>query len=159
MELFAADGHDAGGCERVTGKSGMRPRYLEAFETIRIDNLHGDRIISEYTPDGRTSETVFALRGQSPGIKVGTSIVLLSRTETASEPSPAAHVSYRDFHEAGAEERRQALLDSLGTDTDSELALEPDTRLGLPFKPMTVTNKWFDWPALPDLFPVSFPGR
>ena len=25
MELFAADGHDAGECERVTGKSGMRP--------------------------------------------------------------------------------------------------------------------------------------
>ena len=23
--VFAADGHDAGGCERVTGKSGMRP--------------------------------------------------------------------------------------------------------------------------------------
>ena len=36
--------------------TGMRERYLEAFETIRIDNLHGDRIISEYTPDGRTSE-------------------------------------------------------------------------------------------------------
>ena len=30
MELFAADGHDAGGCERVTGKSGMRP-----FKCIR----------------------------------------------------------------------------------------------------------------------------
>ena len=32
MELFAADGHDAGGCERVTGKSGMRPaaRFLLA---------------------------------------------------------------------------------------------------------------------------------
>ena len=28
MELFAADGHDAGGCERVTGKSGMRPQAL-----------------------------------------------------------------------------------------------------------------------------------
>ena len=28
MELFAADGHDAGGCERVTGKSGMRPSLL-----------------------------------------------------------------------------------------------------------------------------------
>ena len=28
MELFAADGHDAGGCERVTGKSGMRPTRL-----------------------------------------------------------------------------------------------------------------------------------
>ena len=29
MELFAADGHDAGGCERVTGKSGMRPYELK----------------------------------------------------------------------------------------------------------------------------------
>ena len=28
MELFAADGHDAGGCERVTGKSGMRPTAI-----------------------------------------------------------------------------------------------------------------------------------
>ena len=34
----------------------------------------------------------------------------------------------------------------------------PDVRLGLPFKPMTVSENWFDWPALPDLFPVSFPG-
>ena len=31
MELFAADGHDAGGCERVTGKSGMRPRKMVCF--------------------------------------------------------------------------------------------------------------------------------
>ena len=33
--------------------TGMRERYLEAFDTIRIDNLHGDRIISEYAPDGQ----------------------------------------------------------------------------------------------------------
>ena len=59
--------------------TGMRERYLEAFDAIRIDNLHGDRIISEYAPDGHTSETVFALQGQSPGIKVGTSIALLSK--------------------------------------------------------------------------------
>ena len=138
--------------------TGMRERYIEAFDTIRIDNLHGDRIISEYAPDGRTSETVFALRGQSPGIKVGTSIVLLSRTGTTGGSSPAAHIRYRDFHQARAEERRQALLDSLGTDADTDSALEPDVRLGLPFKPMAVSDQWFDWPALPDLFPVSFPG-
>ena len=35
MELFAADGHDAGGCERVTGKSGMRPSRL-VFWTHRV---------------------------------------------------------------------------------------------------------------------------
>ena len=60
----------------------MRERYLEVYDSIRIDNLHGDRIISEYAPDGHTSETVFALQGQSPGIKVGTSITLLSKPES-----------------------------------------------------------------------------
>ena len=35
MELFAADGHDAGGCERVTGKSGMRPAAF-ARELARL---------------------------------------------------------------------------------------------------------------------------
>ena len=57
--------------------TGMRERYLEAFDAIRIDNLHGDRIISEYAPDGHTSETVFAIQGQSPGIRVGTAILML----------------------------------------------------------------------------------
>ena len=140
--------------------TGMRERYLEAFDEIRIDNLHGDRIISEYAPDGRTSETVFALRGQSPGIKVGTSIALLSRHRTADGNSTSARIHYRDFHQAKAEERRQTLLDSLDADDmDSDHSmLVPEVRLGLPFKPMAVDEQWFDWPALPDLFPVSFPG-
>ena len=140
--------------------TGMRERYLQAFDAIRIDNLHGDRIISEYAPDGRTSETVFALRGQSPGIKVGTSIALLSRSGTSANTSTGGGVRCRDFHQARADERRQALLDSLddaGIDTGYS-ALEPNLRLGLPFKPTAVSEGWFDWPALPDLFPVSFPG-
>ena len=36
--------------------------------------------------------------------------------------------------------------------------LEPDIRLGLPFKPIAVSEDWFGWPALPDLFPTSYPG-
>ena len=140
--------------------TGMRERYLEAFDAIRIDNLHGDRIISEYAPDGRTSETVFALRGQSPGIKVGTSIALLSRTGTAADTTTVKRVLYRDFHQARAHERRQSLLASLDTsDIDAGYStLGPDLRLGLPFKPMSVGDEWFGWPALPELFPVSFPG-
>ena len=32
-------------------------------------------------------------------------------------------------------------------------------RLGLAVrKPMAVSEHWFDWPTLPDLFPVSFSG-
>ena len=140
--------------------TGMRERYLEAFDTVRVDNLHGDRIISEYAPDGRTSETIFALRGQSPGIKVGTSIALLSKTQAASRPSTTGRLLYRDFNQARAEERRQALLDCLDTTKlDSGYSpLVPDVRLGLPFKPTAVSADWFDWPTLPDLFPASFPG-
>ena len=140
--------------------TGMRERYLEVFDAVRIDNLHGDRIISEYAPDGRTSETVFALRGQSPGIKIGTSIALLSRSGIDSDTPEGKRILYRDFHQAKADERRQALLDSLddaGIDIGYS-SVDPNLRLGLPFKPMAVSEHWFDWPALPDLFPVSFPG-
>ena len=140
--------------------TGMRERFLDVFDAIRIDNLHGDRRISEYAPDGRTSETIFAIQGQSPGIKVGTSIALLSRSGAAINTSVSGCVQYRDFHQAKADERRQALLKSLDTseiDAGYE-RLEPDLRLGLPFKPTPVSEDWFDWPALPDLFPTSFPG-
>ena len=140
--------------------TGMRERYLDVFDAVRIDNLHGDRIISEYAPDGRTSETVFALRGQSPGIKIGTSIALLSRSGIDSDTPEGKRILYRDFHQAKADERRHALLDSLddaGIDTGYS-SVEPNLRLGLPFKPMAVSEHWFDWPTLPDLFSVSFPG-
>ena len=140
--------------------TGMRERYLEAFDAVRIDNLHGDRIISEYAPDGRTSETVFAIRGQSPGIKIGTAITMLSKSGAPAAPSRGKHLRYRDFHQAKADERRQALLDSLDAHViDSGYTeVRPNLGLGLPFKPMAVSDGWFDWPALPDLFPKSFPG-
>ena len=138
--------------------TGMRERYLDAFDAVRIDNLHGDRIISEYAPDGRTSETIFAMQGQSPGIKVGTSIALLSKVSESTAADK--RVLYRDFHQARASERRQALLDSLdasGIDT-GYLPLDCNLSLGLPFKPMAVSDGWQEWPALPELFPTSFPG-
>ncbi len=139
--------------------TGMRERYLEAFDAIRIDNLHGDRIISEYAPDGRTSETVFAIRGQSPGIKVGTAITMLSKLP-GGVASSDSQVQYRDFQQARADERRRALLESLDAPCiDSGYSqLSPNLQLGVPFKPMAVSPDWFEWPALPHLLPVSFPG-
>ena len=104
------------------------------------------------------TRNIFAVRGQSPGIKVGTSITLLSKIPTGS--STGKRVLYRDFHQARADERRQALLDSLEAPSiDSDYStLEPDLQLGLPFKPLAVSENYHDWPALTDLFPVSFPG-
>ena len=140
--------------------TGMRERYLEAFDVIRIDNLHGDRIISEYAPDGRTSETVMAIQGQSPGIKVGTAITLLTRTGGLTAATGNHRILYRDFDQAKAGERRQSLIDSLdAAEIDAGYtAIEPDLELGLPFKRIAVSDDWAGWPAVPDLFPESFPG-
>ena len=140
--------------------TGMRERYLESFDAIRIDNLHGDRIISEYAPNGRTSETVFAIQGQSPGIRIGTAITLLSKSGANSEANTYGRLLYRDFHEARAEERRAALLDSLDAPSmdSGHIEIQPVFDIGLPFKPMAVSPDWSEWPSLPDLFPISFPG-
>ncbi len=140
--------------------TGMRERYLEAFDAIRIDNLHGDRIISEYAPDGRTSETVFAIQGQSPGIRIGTAIALLSKSGSAADRDSDGRILYRDFHEARAEERRTALLNSLDAPVMNSgyTEFQPHLEIGLPFRLMAATRSWSEWPSLPDLFPKSFPG-
>ena len=137
--------------------SGMRERYLEAFSSIWIDNLHGDRIISEYAPDGRTSETIFAVQGSSPGIKVGTAISLLVSKKQEASP---ARLLYRDMDHARADERRAALLASLENEPAGSqyTELKPELDLGLPFKPRLVGESYLTWPLLPELFPVSFPG-
>lgn len=136
---------------------GMRERYLEVFDKIWIDNLHGDRRMSEYAPDGRVSETVFARHGQSVGIRVGTAIALLARTGPHGK---GAELLYRDFDEARAEDRRAALVKSLDAcDSDDCFErVEPLAELGYPFKPRQTGAGYLDWPKLPDLFPVFFPG-
>lgn len=134
--------------------TGMRERYMEVFDRVWIDNLHGDRIISEYAPDGRTSETVFATGGQSPGIKIGTAIALLARMAGGG----VAKIQYRDWQEARAAERRSALLASAATATPPYVEVAPELKLGLPFKPRSVAKGYLSWPTVPELFPVSFPG-
>ncbi|TAM54403.1 MAG: DNA methyltransferase [Acidobacteria bacterium] len=137
--------------------TGMREHFLDAFDRIWIDNLHGDRIISEYAPDGRTSETVMATQGFSTGIKVGTAIALLARR--GPEKCNGAEILYLDRDEARAADRRAALLASLGSETPSALVpLEPVARLGFPFKPRTFASDYLFWPLLTELLPVSFPG-
>ncbi len=96
--------------------TGMRERYLDAFDTITIDNLHGDRIISEYNPEGQTSETIFAVRGTTQGIKVGTAIATLVR-RSDHDASTQAQILYRDLHQAREADRRAALVASLDQST------------------------------------------
>ena len=131
----------------------MRERYLEVFDQIWIDNLHGDRIISEYAPDGRTSETVFAMRGSSPGITIGTAISLLSASPEARNGPHS--IFYRDFDAARAEERRVQLLASLkeskANASQQYQKLVPLVELGLPLKPRTTLKSYLAWPLLTSL--------
>ncbi len=139
--------------------TGMRERYLGAFDRLWIDNLHGDRRISEYAPDGRTSETVFAMEGTSPGIRIGTAISLMLVKENR-EAAGQAEVLYRDFDQARATERRAALLDSLvGQELISEYrCIQPVLAIGLPFKPSTTDEAYCTWPLLTEVFPTFSAG-
>lgn len=140
--------------------TGMREHLLEVFDKIQVDNLHGDRIISEYAPDGRTSETVFARQGFSPGIKVGTAIAFMIRRQ-ASHEKRKCELYYRDMDHARAAERREALLASLQKGhrpARPYKKITPLLALGLPFKPRAVGKSFLSWPALPQLMPISFPG-
>ena len=53
--------------------TGMRERYLEAFDAIRIDCLNGDKYkTGKVTPDGRPDPSIFSTEGDPVGIQVGT---------------------------------------------------------------------------------------
>jgi predicted helicase len=60
--------------------TGMRERYLEAFDSIRVDCLNGDKYkTGKLTPDGKPDPSVFSTERNREGIQVGTAIAPLSR--------------------------------------------------------------------------------
>ena len=134
--------------------TGMRERYLEAFDAIRIDCLNGDRYKTGKTaPDGSPDPSIFSTPGDPVGIQVGTAIATLVRN---AEHTRAESVGFR--HLWG-----QAKLTDLTETAESEPAalyetVEPVLPLGLPFAEVAVNRSWSEWPSLPDLFPKSFPG-
>ena len=134
--------------------AGMRERYLEAFDVIRIDNLNGDkRKTGKTTPGGAPDPSIFSTPGDPVGIQVGTAITTLVRK---ADHNPAKEVGFR--HLWG-----QAKLSDLTATAEvpaGELydSMSPDLALGLPFVPTTVSKSWPDWPSLIDLFQTSFPG-
>ena len=133
---------------------GMRERYLDVFDVIRIDNLNGDKYrTGKVAPDGSPDPSIFSTPDDPVGIQVGTAVTTLVRK---AEHAPAADIGFRNLW-------GQAKLETLTETAEAELvalyeALEPVRPLGLPFAPLAVSRDWFDWPALPDLFPTSFPG-
>jgi hypothetical protein len=134
--------------------TGMRERYLEAFDAIRIDCLNGDKYkTGKVAPDGSPDPSIFSTDHNREGIQVGTAIATLVRRK---DSTPCTSVQFRNLW--GRDKRRQ-LLDS-AEDAPGELyeTIAPNLALGLPFAETTVSESYFDWPALPALLPTSFPG-
>ena len=73
--------------------AGMRERYLDAFDTIRIDCLNGDKYkTGKITPDGSPDPSIFSTPGDPVGIQVGTAITTLVRK---ADHRPAGTVGFR----------------------------------------------------------------
>ena len=134
--------------------TGMRERYLDAFDAIRIDCLNGDKYkTGKVAPNGTPDPSIFSTPSDPVGIQVGTAITTLVRK---GNHAPATEVSFR--HLWGQTKR-----ETLGETAEAEPTalyetIEPVLPLGLPFAPATVSEGWSDWPTLSDLFPRSFPG-
>ena len=134
--------------------TGMRERYLDGFDAIRIDCLNGDKYkTGKVAPDGSPDPSIFSTAGDPVGIQVGTAITTLVRK---ADHAPAEAVGFR--HLWG-----QAKPAELVTTAEMEPGalyegVKPVLPLGLPFVRTVVSDAWFDWPSLPDLFPVSFAG-
>ena len=134
--------------------TGMRERYLEAFDAIRIDCLNGDKYkTGKTTPEGDPDPSIFSTPGDPVGIQVGTAIATLVRK---SGHKPTQKIGFRNLWGSA----KLAELAETSETRPGELydISEPNLPLGLPFSPTMMNAGWPGWPALPELFPTFFPG-
>ena len=134
--------------------TGMRERYLEAFDAIRIDCLNGDKYkTGKTTPDGDPDPSIFSMPEDLVGIQVGTAITTLVRKD---DHAPTGTIGFR--HLWGQTKREELTASALAEPEALYDSFEPSLPLGLPFTRMAVSDGWHKWPLLPELFPASFPG-
>ena len=134
--------------------TGMREHLLREFDAVRIDNLNGDRYrTGKVTPDGDPDPSIFSTPADPVGIQVGTAITTLVRR---AEHAPAETVGFRNLW---GQSKREELTETAESKPDALYdEVSPVLPLGLPFASVAVAEGWHEWPALSDLFPVSFPG-
>ena len=134
--------------------TGMRERYMEAFDVIRVDCLNGDsRKTGKVAPDGSPDPSIFSTPDDPIGIQVGTAIATLVRKP---DHAAAGEVGFR--HLWGQSKCADLTATADAAPSALYAGVDPRLPLGLPFVPTAVSDDWFDWPSLPELFPVSFPG-
>ena len=109
--------------------TGMRERYLEAIDAIRIDCLNGDKYkTGKAAPDGSPDLSISSTEGDPVGIQVGTAIATLVRK---ADHEPAASVELRNLWGQRKPEELIAAAEAEPIELNS--GIEPVLPLGLPF--------------------------
>ena len=134
--------------------TGMRERFLEAFDAIRIDCLNGDKYkTGKTTPEGAPDPSIFSTSEDPVGIQIGTAITTLV---LKANHAPSKTVGFRHLW---GQSKPAELIATAEVEPDKLYeAVSPSLPLGLPFAPLTVSSAWQTWPSLPELFPTTFPG-
>jgi hypothetical protein len=132
----------------------MRERFLEAFDHVRIDNLHGDKYrTGKLTPDGEPDPSAFSTPQNREGIQVGTAIATLVRR---APPTQIARVEQRDWFGRNKLDALASAADAI--DGLAYASVAPQIALGRTLVGKAVSADYLAWPTLPELLPVSFPG-
>ncbi len=132
----------------------MRERFLETFDHIRIDNLHGDKYrTGKLTPAGEPDPSAFSTVQNREGIQVGTAIATLVRR---ARPTQAALVEQRDW--LGRNKLDDLARAAEALDQVAYTSVAPQMALGRTLVGKAASADYLQWPTLPELFPVSYPG-
>jgi predicted helicase len=125
----------------------MRKQWTQAFPFMQIDNLNGDKFrTGKRTPAGEQDPSAFVTEHNPEGVQVGVAIALAcTNTHTPG-------VQYRDLW---GTQKVQVLKSMNGPNYQN---LTPVPAQGMLLKPCDVTKRFWDWPAIPDLFASSFSG-
>lgn len=156
----------------LTGRSHplMRRSLLNNFHKVWIDNLNGDKfktgkLIPRGLPgEGTADQSAFTTDMDPRGIQPGTAVATWLKRPIPKNRAGETEVLYRDFYGL-AKWKRQALLASLPAGEASVGSTVPAYERIVP----TPENRWRlsphneeagyeSWPALDELFCVSFQG-
>lgn len=153
----------------LTGRSHpiMRRSLLSNFHSVWIDNLNGDKyrtgkLIPPGLPNaGSADQSAFTTDMDPRGIQPGTAIVMLvKRKEAKADPTKTA-IRYRDFWGL-ANAKRAGLIEALPTGmgklSKPYEAVAPTRETRWRLSPTMVEGGFEAWPALDELFPISYQG-
>ena len=109
--------------------TGMRERYLDAFDAIRVDCLNGDKYkTGKLTPKGAPDPSVFSTAEDPVGIQIGTAIATLVRKI---DHRPTQTIQFR--HLWGQAKLEDLVKSSADTPDQIYGGVTPSLPLGLPF--------------------------